>query len=72
MVSETDLRDGGLADLHSYRLKLWVGGQVQFVVPQQLQDGRSIKHLNYIRLQKLALKDINTKHYFLNIFQEIN
>lgn len=38
LVLETDLRDGGLADLHSYRLKLWIGGQVQLVVPQQLQE----------------------------------
>lgn len=30
------LRDGGLANLQGHRFKLWVGGQVQFVVPQQL------------------------------------
>lgn len=34
----TDLRDGRLADLHGYRLKLGVGGQVQLVVPQQLEE----------------------------------
>lgn len=36
----TDLRDGRLADLHRYRLKLWVCGQVQLIVPQQLGERR--------------------------------
>lgn len=30
------LSDSRLANLHGHRFKLWVGGQVQFVVPQQL------------------------------------
>lgn len=34
------LRNGGLANLHGHRFKLWVGGKVQFVVPQQLSDRR--------------------------------
>lgn len=34
---EAYLRDGALADLHSHRLELWVGGQIQLVVPQQLK-----------------------------------
>lgn len=46
---QTDLRDGGLANIHSYRLKLGVGGQVQLVVPQQLEER---KHLNLLPLLK--------------------
>lgn len=36
-LMETHLSDGALADIDSHRLKLWVGGQVQLVVPEQLQ-----------------------------------
>lgn len=41
----SDLRDGRLADLHSYRLKLWIFGEVQLVVPQKLEKkADSISH----------------------------
>lgn len=37
---QTDLSNGALADLHGHRLKLWVRGQIKFVVPQKLVETR--------------------------------
>lgn len=34
----TDLSDGALADLRGHRLKLWICGQIEFVVPQELRE----------------------------------
>lgn len=34
---QTYLRDGASADICGHRLELWVSGQVQLVVPEQLQ-----------------------------------
>lgn len=50
----TDLRDGRLADLHRYRLKLWVCGQVQLIVPQQLgrEDTRYDNYTNKDRVEE--------------------
>lgn len=35
---QTHLSDGALADLRGHRLKLWICGQIEFVVPQELKE----------------------------------
>lgn len=35
---QTDLSDGALADLRGHRLKLWICGQIEFIVPQELKE----------------------------------
>lgn len=43
-LMETYLRDGAFADINGHRLKLWVSGQVQLVVPEQLQKTNGHSH----------------------------
>lgn len=45
----TDLSDGALADLRGHRLELGLCGQVEFIVPQQLKEQTSHRH---VKIQK--------------------
>lgn len=37
-AAQTDLNNGAFADLCSHRLELWICGQIELVVPQELTE----------------------------------
>lgn len=37
-AAQTDLSNGAFADLRGHRLKLWICGQIELVVPQELRE----------------------------------
>lgn len=56
---QAHLSDGALADLCGHRLELWICGQIEFVVPQQLKE--TTRH--YRSLHKLRLYEYNSIIY---------